>query len=257
MAILKDTAPVYFPPEGQLISKYIDLTKFLSLLSKKSLFFCRLDKLEDQFEGMTAKRNYDYRIRWHQETNHLMTKPFTDEEIIAQVEEMYEFDKKVKEVYCVCCWNKADKESAALWKIYSDFGKGIMIKSKVANLINAFNETPEEIRISEIHYLDYSKDLMQDGNTFFPMIHKQNAYDYEAEIRLIYEIDFPQIGRAFDWSKEEIQEGKLLPVDLNILIDEIIVGPFSPKWMTDLIIDLADKYGLKKPITKSKLSCPW
>ncbi|MEO6454649.1 MAG: hypothetical protein ABIN97_11270 [Ginsengibacter sp.] len=254
MAILKDTAPVYFPDENQIISKYIDVTKFLSLLSKKSLFFCRLDKLEDQFEGMVAKRNYEYRIRWHKETNHLMDKPFTDEEIVAQVEQMYEYDKKVKEVYCVCCWNKADKESAALWKIYSDFGKGIMIKSSVKNLIAAFENTSEKIRVSEIGYLDYNKDLMKDGNTFFPLIHKQNAYDYEGEIRLIHSVDFPQIGKTYDWSKEEIQEGKLLTVDLNLLIDEIIIGPFSPKWMIDLIIDLTDKYGLKKTISKSKLS---
>jgi hypothetical protein len=254
MAILKDTAPVYFPDESQVISKYIDVTKFLSLLSKKALFFCRLDKLEDQFEGMVAKRNYEYRVRWHKETNHLMDRPFTEEEIIAEVEQMYEYDKKVKEVYCVCCWNKADKESAALWKIYSDFGKGIMIKSSVKNLIAAFNETPEDIRISEIGYLDYNQDLMRDGNTFFPIIHKQNAYDYEEEIRLIYSIDFPQIGKTYDWSNEEIQEGKLLTVDLTLLIDEIIIGPFSPKWMIDLIADLASKYGLTKPITKSKLS---
>lgn len=254
MAILKDTVPVYFPKEDQIISKYIDLTKFLSLLSKKSLFFCRLDKLEDQFEGMTASRNYDHRINWYRETNHLMQKPLNDEEIISRVEHLYEYDKKVKEVYCVCCWNKADQENAALWKIYSDFGKGIMIKSKVSNLINALRETPQEIWISEIKYLDYVKDLMKDGNTFYPIIHKQNAYDYEGEIRLIYNVDFPQIGKTYDWSKEEIKEGKLLSVDLNLLKDEIIVGPFSPKWMTDLIIELADKYDLKKPVVKSKLS---
>jgi hypothetical protein len=254
MAILRDTAPVYFPNGNQIISKYIDVVKLLSLLSKNSLFFCRLDKLEDQFEGTVAKRNYEYRIGWYKETNYLMDKPLTNNEIVAQVEEMYEYDKKVKEVYCICCWNKADKESAALWKIYSDFGKGIMIKSSVNNLIAAFKETPEEIRISEVKYLDYNKDLMKDGNTFFPLIHKQNAYDYEGEIRLIHSVDFPQIGKTFDWSKEEIQEGKLLCVDLNLLIDEIIIGPFSPKWMIDLIVDLTEKYGLKKPITKSKLS---
>lgn len=254
MAILRDTAPVFFPDENQRISKYIDIVKFLSLLSRSSLFFCRLDKLEDQFEGMVAERNYEDRIRWHKATNHSMDRPFTDEEIIKQVEQMYEYDRKVKEVYCVCCWNKADKESAALWKIYSDFGKGIMIRSSINNLISAFKNTPQDVRISEVGYLDYNKDVMSDFNTFFPIIHKQNAYDYEKEIRLIHEVEFPQIGKTYDWSKEEIQEGKLLKVDLNLLIDEIVIGPFSPKWMIDLVVDLTTKYGLKKAVTKSALS---
>jgi hypothetical protein len=47
--------------------------------------------------------------------------------------------------------------------------------------------------------------------------------------RLIYEVDFPQIGKTYDWEKEEIKEGKLLKIDLISLIDEIVIGPFSPK----------------------------
>jgi hypothetical protein len=138
MPILKDSAPVIFPDENQLISKYIDLTRFISLLSKKSLFFCRLDKLEDKFEGTTAKKNYDTRILWYQSRKKLFPSigELTDEQIKERVEQNYQYEKKVKEFYCVCCWNKANKENMALWKIYSDFGKGIMIKTSVKNLIS-------------------------------------------------------------------------------------------------------------------------
>jgi hypothetical protein len=254
MPIIKDTAPVFSSDEKTLISKYIDLTKFLSLLSTKALFFCRLDKLEDQFEGTTAKKNFDLRIQWYKQTNHYMQTPLNNEQILQQVEEMYEYEKKVKEVNCVCCWNKADNESAALWKIYSDFGKGIMIKSSVKNLVKSFENTPESIRLSAIKYLDYENELMLDGNSMYPITHKQIAYKYEEEIRLIYEVDFPQIGKTYDWNKEEIKEGKLLKVDLENLIDEIIIGPYSPHWMINLVSDLAKKYGLEKPVTKSKLT---
>ena len=57
MPIIKPTefsAPVFFPKNDYSIVKYLDLTKFVSLLHKQSLFFCRLDKLEDKFEGTTA-----------------------------------------------------------------------------------------------------------------------------------------------------------------------------------------------------------
>ncbi len=254
MPIIKDTAPVFYPDDKTLISKYIDLTKFLSLLVTKSLFFCRLDKLEDQFEGTTAKKNFQIRVEWYKETNHLSPNPLSDDEILKHVEELYEYEKKVKEVNCVCCWNKAHEESAALWKIYSDFGKGIMIKTRVEHLVASLSNSTEAIRLSEIKYLNYDNDIMPDGNTMFPITHKQNAYKYEEEIRLIYEVDFPQIGRTYDWDNEEIREGKLVKVDIDSLIDEIIIGPYSPEWMTNLVSDLVDKYGLKKPVTKSKLS---
>lgn len=128
-----------------------------------------------------------------------------------------------------------------------------MIKTTVKHLIESFKGTPEEILISEVKYLDYEKDFMPDGNLLFPIIHKQNAYKYEEEIRLIHKVDYPQIGKTYDWNKEDIQEGKLIKANLISLIQEIIIGPFSPKWMTDLIEDLTMKYGLTKKITKSKL----
>ena len=242
------------PPRETVLVKYLDLTKFLSLLYKRSLFFCRLDKLEDQFEGTTAKRNYEWRIdSWKSFRQMGLSKvPLTDDEIVIKVEEQYEFEKKLKAISCVNCWNKKETESAALWKIYSDFGKGILIKSSVLNIENALQVTPEEIRISAIKYIDYENELMPDGNSTFPLIHKNDAYSYENEVRLIYQI-IPEIGWDYDWTKEENQNGKYIKVDLNLLIDEIIIGPFSPSWLYEMIADLIRKYNIDKPIKKSKL----
>jgi hypothetical protein len=38
--------------ENAKIWRYMDFTKFVSLLEKKALFFCRADKLGDPFEGV-------------------------------------------------------------------------------------------------------------------------------------------------------------------------------------------------------------
>ncbi len=255
MPLIYDTAPVITPHKDTVLVKYLDLTKFLSLLYKQSLFFCRLDKLEDQFEGTTAKKNYQWRIESWKAFRRLglSQTPLTDEEILIKVEEQYEFEKKLKAINCVSCWNKKSSESAALWKIYSDFGKGIVIKSSVKNIENALKVCSEQIRISEIKYIDYDNDLMPDGNLTFPIIHKNDAYSYEDEVRLIYEI-IPEFGWVYDWTKEENQNGKYIQVDLNLLIDEIVIGPFSPSWLHEMILDLAKKYNIIKPIKKSKLS---
>jgi hypothetical protein len=40
------------PSNNSKIWRYLDFTKFIDLLDKSSLFFCRLDKLGDPFEGV-------------------------------------------------------------------------------------------------------------------------------------------------------------------------------------------------------------
>lgn len=258
MPIIKPTshsAPVFYPKSDYIIVKYLDITKFISLLQRQSLFFCRLDKLEDQFEGTTAKPNYDLRINYHQYLRDIgfFKTEITDEEVIKKVREQYEFEKKLKAINCVNCWNKKNNESAALWKIYSDFSKGIMIKSSISKLIKSFEFTNEEIKLSEIKYLDYDKQIMPDGNSIFPLIHKHYAYSYEDEVRLIYE-KIPENGWEYDWTKEEVQEGLYVGVNVNDLIEEIIISPYSQRWFLKLVADISAKYGLTKPIKKSELS---
>ena len=136
MPIIYDSTRVIKPQRSDIISKYLDLPKFLSLLYNKSLFFCRLDILESKFEGTTAKKNYNWRIKsWKlQNDRGYFKRKLTDEDIIKNVNKQYEFEKRIKSTTCVNCWNTKSDESVALWKIYSDYGKGIMLKSQVQKI---------------------------------------------------------------------------------------------------------------------------
>ncbi len=127
-----------------------------------------------------------------------------------------------------------------------------MIKSSISRLENALQLTEEEIKLSEVRYIDYEKEVMPDGNTMYPLIHKQTAYSYEDEVRLIHEVS--QDGWIHDWTKEEIEEGIFINTDLNSLISEIVISPYSPKWFLKLIEELSKKYDLNKPIKESKLA---
>lgn len=113
----------------------------------------------------------------------------------------------------------------------------------------------EIIRISEVNYIDYEREEMLDGNTMFPIIHKQNAYHYEEEVRLFHEID-SDFNFTYNWSKEKVKEGRNIKVDIDELINEIVIGPFTPIWIIDLIKDICLKYKLNKEISLSKLTLP-
>ncbi|BEV04332.1 hypothetical protein [Chryseobacterium gambrini] len=250
------TAPVYFPSDNYKIVRYLDLVKFLSLIQTNRLYFSRLDKFEDNYEGtvpeLTAK---DYK-EWYTyfTKNHLLDIISTsvEEHVEQTIAEEKEAKEKYKKLVCVSCWNKYNSESYALWKIYSDLSKGVMITTSIERLKTAFRDTDEQIQLSEIKYLDYKKDKMQLGNMNYPIIHKSIHYDYEKEIRLIYKVPF-ESGLEYDWSKEENQFGKYLDVDVNTLIEEIIVSPKAPQWFFDIISDLLQKYNLKKEIKYSDL----
>ncbi len=248
------TAPVFFPEGEYVIVKYMDFTKFISLLSTQSLFFCRVDKLEDQFEGTLSEP-----------TVHLIRQFFEPAEqddvvqdqtsIDENINDVMKMQNKFKTTNCVNCWNiYENNESAALWKIYSDFSKGIMIKSSIRKLIAALETTEENIGLSEIQYIDHRKDQMgRIGNLMESFNYKYISYSYEKEIRLIYDVTRSHASE-FDWSKEEIQEGLYLKTDINQLIDEIIISPHSPKWFLCLVQDICEKYKLEKNIKRSDLA---
>lgn len=50
--------PVFQQPNNENIKiwRYMDFTKFMSLLDTKKLFFTRADKFEDPFEGSWPKK---------------------------------------------------------------------------------------------------------------------------------------------------------------------------------------------------------
>ncbi|RBN51529.1 DUF2971 domain-containing protein [Flavobacterium psychrolimnae] len=161
------------------------------------------------------------------------------------------FEEEFKKLNCVCCWNKSKSESYALWKIYSEMNKGIMVTSQIDKLINSLkNNLTDDIQISEIKYIDFETEMIPDGNLNYQIIHKHKAYSYEDELRLIYKV--PEVKRIdFDWEKEDNNSGINIKLDLNILIDDIVLSPYSPEWFTELVQDLMFKYGLNKQIRKS------
>jgi hypothetical protein len=249
-----NNSPRFFEPAESLeLAKYMDITKFLSLLKDKQLFFCRLDKLEDKFEGTLPKMSRQEFREFYKDLNALnfYNEPISPEEMEEKINAGYKFREKLKALYCVNCWNEFKGESYALWKVYSDLNQGIMIKSSFKGVIDALNESKETVYCSTIKYIDHEKDSIDIGNTMSPVVHKHKAYSYENEVRLIHEVS--QEGWEHDWENEKYESGVKVNVRLEDLIDEIVISPFSSEWFTELIGDMLDKYSIKCKLSDSKL----
>lgn len=249
-----DNSPRFFEPDESVeLARYIDITKFLSLLKDQQLFFCRLDKLEDRFEGKLpniSRRDFTNFYR-HLSLSGFSNKPMTNDEIEKEINEDFEFREKLKALYCINCWNEFKGESYALWKVYSDLNQGIMLKSSFERIINAFKDSEEKIYCSRVNYIDHDTDSIDIGNIMTPIVHKHKAYSYENEIRLIHKVS--NKSWKHDWDNEKYENGVKINVNLHELINEIVISPFSSDWFAELVKDILDKYSLDCKLTISKL----
>lgn len=203
--------------ENARIWKYLDFTKFISLLETNSLFFSRSDKMKDPYEGFVAMKN---KQRVNSKTKILLN-----------------------------CWHKNKYESAAMWSIYLKSHEGIAIQSTFKRLKNCFNNTPKpDIFISKITYIDYKKRNMTKNGPLWPFVYKRKSFEYEKEIRaLVY-----QPKKETDTAKQSTT-GIFVPVDVALLIENIYVAPSAEAWIYDLVKSVVKKYNFEFPVIKSNL----
>lgn len=245
MSIIIDSSPVIIPIDSTKLIRYLDLAKLLSLLDKRSLFLSRMDNLDDKFEGRMLAFNTKLREVMYYEMKADGLMPY---------DTFLDFEKSIIETHEILrkwvflnSWNIYEEESMAMWKIYSQMGNGIAIVSDVSSIKDALKESIPDVYLSQIEYFDHEREEnMKEGNIIYPIITKQIGYSYEKEVRLFY----------ISHDKEFIEKheyGVYLPVKLERLISKIIIGPFTPKWIEDSIINLLSKYGISVQVVRSSI----
>ncbi len=231
--------------EKVMIWRYLDFTKFISLLDKQALFFTRADKLLDQFEGSWTKANLER-----------LSASFKD--YVKGGEKILDFLRKIRKYTIVNCWHWNEYESAAMWELYIKSDAGIAIQSTFDSLIKELgkNEVQGVMNIHDVKYIDFESFSMPEGDLIAPFFHKRKSFAHEQEIRaVIQQLPINKLGQI-DWTIKPHDSGIYIPVDLNILIKNILVSPTAPQWFMDLVGAVVKKYNLDKPVKQSSLADP-
>jgi len=226
--------PAFQQPKYENVSlwRYMDFTKFLLLLESSSLYFCRADRLrkDDAFEGSFPKKEYEYLIKnIGEESTH----------------NIYNISSKST---FVNCWHYSDKESIAMWKLYSEINKGVAIKTTVSNFTHSFHKIDTNVFAGIVQYIDFEKDSYyaksdhkyRSGNLFTAYIHKRNIFEYEKEYRAIISDHTTTEENGFD-----------IKVDLSMLVKEVVVAPNTPNWLFELIVVTTHRYVQDANISRS------
>lgn len=245
------------PPDSDFrLWRYMDFTKFVSLLNKKALFFPkgRILRKIDKWEGIWLQKELDSIYDWMKE---VYTKN-GDENPIARANEFAKGqtagDENALDETFISCWHINNVESAAMWRLYIKNYEGVAIKTTVNNFKNCFKDYKRDVCIGQVRYKDYLKDIYsskdfnaQSWNGFLPYIHKRNNYEYEHEYRAIVWTPNKDI------LEEHTEDGIFVPVDIDMLIEAVYVSPSAPDWFLNLVKDTLKQFGINKPVLRSEM----
>lgn len=259
--------PLFLPPSNMdaKIWRYMDLSKFLSVLDKSSLYFTRLDQLSkfDSFEGYYTNINVSLeKVKFEDiPDNFLKAVNVKSEKDFTTLKELNKFimhlTKRYREVVFVNCWHAKDYESAAMWKLYMNNNEGVAIQSTYEKLIESLKNYKDfSVHIGMLNYIDYGKEAIPMNNAVSPFLYKRKSFEHEQELRaLIWTLDDIQnFVSNPDVNKFKDVSGIYVPVNLDTLIDQIYVAPDSPEWFIEIVSSILKKYGINHKPNQSDLS---
>ena len=264
---VKDPGNTIEIPDGNAVLwRYVDIAKLLALLSKRSLFFPALNKLGDRFEGRWSNRTLELLQGWDE----LWTRDVGDHVVVEdrRNDQRLEFPKPDPDWSVdktighwngvirtgastgstfVNCWYEEAEESEAMWKLFAGQQYGVAVRTTAAHLIGSFTERLPDY-FGRVSYVSYDSDLMQ-VSEFPPVFFKRKAFKHESEVRAVV-----APGHRVKQAQEENHSpGVELPINPVQLIQAIVVSPYSPDWLPDIIQSILGKYDIDVAVEKSVL----
>lgn len=244
--------PYETPDNESRLWRYMDFTKYVSMLSTSSLYFARADVFDDIFEGakgvITNKQMWDEHylsffrqtmksppdgVEWNLSKEHI------EKEAQRLLNEMNSNGAYMREQVYISCWHENEHESEAMWRLYSSYlDNAIAIRTTYSSLYNSLGRDPS-ISIGRVKYIDFNKSYAGPNESFW---RKRKSFEHEREVRAM----------LYDFQSEGI--GKSLNCDLPSLIEEVVVSPTAPHWFVDVMNDINDKFNINIIVKQSKLN---
>ncbi|HEN3247622.1 TPA: hypothetical protein U5D40_000061 [Yersinia enterocolitica] len=244
--------PFIIPPDNSCLWRYMDFTKYVSILSNKCLYFASADSFQDVFEGAKGLRNRkgewdSYYLDFFRgaiksaPNGHGLNKSQSDidEEAKRLLFECETIGIKDRKVSYISCWHENNHESEAMWKLYSNYMENaVAIKTSYKSLRDAMHDDLD-IQIGRVEYVDFSKEFSGVNGALW---RKRKSFEHEKEVRAITK-DFKCNSK-----------GKNIECDLSILIESVYISPLAPSWFLQLVNDVNSRFGLDIKVSSSNLT---
>lgn len=227
------------------IWRYMDFTKFVAMLARKGLFFSRLDRLGDPFEGSLPKLNTRPEI--FADSTEFENDPKAKETFLNSYIGIRQAVREMRRWIFASTWHMSEHESAAMWKLYARTEEAICVRSTYAKLNAAL---PSDVFLGEVIYIDYEQHVVPLGNLLTPYVHKRRSFEHERELRAL----IADMAAAFEQPrKEPPTSGVWRDIDLTSVIDRIHLAPTAPDWFTETVQTTIKQFGFNFDVVRSGL----
>lgn len=246
------------------IWRFVDHSKFIWILQESALYFAQTDKLSDPYEGLPPvdflrehlEQLKEMRDNLNEQLSSEKLPPVTHDRVLAPYEHF-------RKSFYVNCGHESEYESVAMWKLYLSSGDGVAIKTTYEDLVESLDPHDEyDFHAGIVEYVDYDSSESID-NLIRAHMMKQQEYDFEKEVRVaVHNPPPPKKGELEPGDLVEFQYNRQSPgfpieVDLDSLIEEVRISPYSPPWVTqDYWEDIIGKYEYDIEVTVSDVTTP-
>ena len=259
-------AAIKIPDGNSTLWRYMDLAKLLALVGNRSLFFPALDKLGDRFEGRWSNRTLEMIRNWdelwtRERGDHIMVEDKRNDQRLefpkldpnwSVAETIRHWNGAIRADTAsastfVSCWYEETEESEAMWKLFAGQQYGVAVRTTAARLVGSFTERLPDY-FGRVSYIAYDNCLMP-ITELPPVFFKRRAFMHEREVRAVV-----APGHRVEQAQEENPPlGVEHPIDPARLIQAIVVSPYSPGWLRDIVQSILEKYGIDATVEKSVL----
>ncbi len=223
--------------------RYMDFSKFVSLISSCSISFARADQFDDLLEGSLSERTIEDMAK--------ISSNLSD----AGKWQVYGLRINFREIKKNCfisCWHENEHESAAMWKLYSTSKDVVAVQTDYESLRNEFNKSTYQIALGSVNYVDYRTFSILFGNVFAPYFYKRSSFQHEREVRGVI---LPFIG---DTSQSILGNQKTfalpVPIDCKSFVKAVYVSPYAPGWFEDVLKETCRRFGFNFDVKRSDLT---
>ena len=229
------------PDANATLWRYMSFAKFSSLLERGELFFSLVGDMADKYEGFI----YPPQPRKH-------------EDRLQQAEEHgRDLLHKITRTALISCWTKADHESSLMWDAYAGV-EGVAVRTTFQDLQQSIRSVELPVTFGQVKYVDYhQQEVPRFG--WAPLFHKRIEYGAEDEVRAVLpgppfkEGSIPEIRLDPDVAK---QRGRYAPVNLGILVKEVVVSPHAAPWFVQVVESAVQRSPVEAFVRPSSLTLP-
>jgi hypothetical protein len=264
--------------EDTLLWRYMSLDKLIDFLATQELHFTPLASFatSDPFEGylpavaMEADASIfrpkvnDAEATWQlvedhrKNIGHELTK---DERnlFLKQLSELKEaprlYHAAIAKSIAINCWHINTGESEAMWRLYSDSGKGVAIETTLGALKDSISagKSAHRVHIYPVKYLDFFDERLKPTDCIVeghraPLL-KRLSYEHEREVRAFI-VRVPETARAAldleSWKPVPVRT----PVNVSRLVKAVHVSPYPAEPFASSVTRICEQFGLSEEIIK-------